>query len=251
VSTRQSVQLGLGSQVDELVATAIGEAHRSDPVRPHTGGPAGNARLTAWLGAALLLLFLAEAFTLVSLHRFIDVHILLGGVLVPLTIAKTATTGWRIARYYSRSPDYVEAGPPPLVLRVLGPLVILTALAVLGTGIALVAVGAGGAFHTLFSVAGFRVSPLTLHQAAFAAWLAVTALHVLARTVPALKVMAGRADRAPVPGKGLRVIVLVGAVALAVVCGVVLLHVSGSWTHQHGFHGFPFGHGKRLIPPGH
>lgn len=234
------MQLGLGPHVDELVATAIGEAHRSDPVAPRTGGPAGNARLTAWLGITLLLLFLAEGVTLASMHQLIDVHILVGGVLVPLTAAKTATTGWRIVRYYRGMPEYVDAGPPPLVLRVLGPLVVLTALAVLGTGIALVAVGSDSSFQPLFGVAGFQVSALTLHQAAFVAWLAITALHVLARTVPAVKLMSGRHHHGPIPGMMLRAVMLLVAVAVSIGCGVAVLHFSGSWTRQWAqFRGLP------------
>src|SRR6187399_1175187 len=31
----------------ETIAAALGRSHRADPVAPRTGGPAGNARLTA------------------------------------------------------------------------------------------------------------------------------------------------------------------------------------------------------------
>ncbi|WP_138734092.1 hypothetical protein [Modestobacter excelsi] len=44
----------------ELVDEAAGRSHRSDAVTGRTGGPAGNARLTAWTGLLLLVLFLAE-----------------------------------------------------------------------------------------------------------------------------------------------------------------------------------------------
>lgn len=232
MATREPLQLGLGPHVDALVATAIGEAHRSDPIGPRTGGPAGNARLTAWLGVSLLLLFLAEGFTLISMHQLINVHVLVGGVLIPLTVAKTATTGWRIVRYYLGSREYAEAGPPPLLLRILGPLVILTAVAVLGTGLALIAVGTDASFQPMFGVAGFQVAPLTLHQAAFIAWLAITALHVLARTVPAVKLMSGRLDRGPIPGMAMRGVALLVAAGISVGCGVAVLHYSGAWTHQ-------------------
>jgi hypothetical protein len=50
---------------DDAVAEATGRHRRRDPVRPVTGGPAGNARLTAWLGALLLTLFLLTS----DLHR--------------------------------------------------------------------------------------------------------------------------------------------------------------------------------------
>lgn len=222
----------MGGHVDELVATALGEAHRHDPVLQRTGGPAGNARLTAWLGIALLLLFVVEGVTLLRLHQLIDVHLIVGGVLVPLTAAKTAATGWRMLRYYAGHRPYVEAGPPPLLLRLLGPLVVLTALGVLGTGLALVAVGSDAAVSPLTTIAGFRVSALTLHQAAFIVWVAVTVLHVLARTVPAVKLMSGRLDARPIPGAVRRGITMLGLAAVSAGCGVAVLHFSGSWTHQ-------------------
>ena len=133
--------------LDEVVSTALGEVHRDDPALPRTGGPAGNARLTAWAGVVLLVLFLVECFTLLGLDQMLSVHIVVGAMLVPLALLKTATTGWRIARYYAGSPMYREAGPPPLLLRTLGPLVIFTALAVLGSGLALIPLG-GSAHDT-------------------------------------------------------------------------------------------------------
>ena len=116
----------------------------------------------------------------------ISVHILVGALLIPLVLLKTATTGWRIARYYLGSDDYRQAGPPPLLLRVLGPLVVLAGLAVLGSGLALIALGSG-TFTPIGSVAGFSVNALTVHQASFIAWLVITGLHVLTRTVPAVQ----------------------------------------------------------------
>jgi hypothetical protein len=69
--------------ISETLATAIGKGHREDAVLAGTGGPAGNARLTAWLGLVLLALFLAECATLISLSSLLVVHIFLGTFLVP------------------------------------------------------------------------------------------------------------------------------------------------------------------------
>ena len=96
--------------IDELVATALGEVHRDDPALPRTGGPAGNAPLTALAGIALLVLFLVECVTLLSLDQMISVHILVGAMLVPLALLKTATTGWRIVRYYAGARQRARAG---------------------------------------------------------------------------------------------------------------------------------------------
>src|SRR3954463_14190309 len=164
--------------IGEVLDTALGTAHRDDPALPRTGGPAGNARLTAWAGIALLALFLVECVTLLGLDRMISVHILVGAMLVPLALLKTATTGWRIVRYYAGDPAYRQAGPPPTVLRLLGPLVVLTSLPVLGSGLALVPLG-DAAHDTLLARAGQRVDAITIHQACFVAWLIVVGLHTL------------------------------------------------------------------------
>jgi len=234
------------ASLNELVATAAGNAHRDDPIAATTGGPAGNARLTAWTGLLLLALFLAETFTLISVGHFITAHILIGAFLIPLVILKTATTGWRIARYYLGTSDYRQGGPPPTALRLLGPLVILTGLAVLGSGLALIALGKSS-FTTIVSIAGFQINALTIHQASFAAWLVVMGLHVLARTVPAVKVALGKESvGARVPGGSARGVALAVTLALGVLTSVLVLHFSGGWTnhllerfHHHHHFGFP------------
>jgi hypothetical protein len=239
-------QPGLGEPVDQFLATALGRAHRHDPVTRRTGGPAGNARMTAWLGIALLLLFVVECVTLISLHDLIDVHLFVGALLLPLVAAKTATTGWRIARYYAGSEQYVAAGPPPLLLRLLGPLVVLGGLAVLGSGIALVALGPEASFTPLVSIAGFAVSPLTVHQASFIVWLVVTVIHLLARTVPAVQLARGSRPRDTVPGRWLRTAVLVLSFVVAATVGSVVLDLGKDWTH--GGFGHDRGHGPRGRP---
>ena len=79
----------------ELLAEAAGKGNRSDPVLPTTGGPAGNARLTAWTGLLLLVLFLAEVVTLLDVRGLLSWHVVLGTLLVPPALLKTASTGWR------------------------------------------------------------------------------------------------------------------------------------------------------------
>lgn len=206
-----------------VVTTALGQEHRDDPVSGRTGGPAGNARLTAWLGVLLLVAFVVECVTLVRLGQLISLHIVVGVVLVALVIAKTATTGWRILRYYSGDPRYQSAGPPPLLLRLLGPLVVVGGFAVLGTGLALVALGSS-AHRGLFSVGPFRVDTVTLHQAAFLLWLVVTVPHTLARLVPAFQLTLGRRRRLPRRTGALMRLTAVGAVLVigAVAAGMVL-----------------------------
>jgi hypothetical protein len=215
--------------IAELWATTSGREHRDDPVLPSTGGPAGNARLTAWTGIVLLPLFLAEVATLLSLRQLISWHIVLGTLLVPPALLKTASTGWRIARYYTGHRPYVDAGPPPILLRLLGPLVVITTLAVLGTGLALVALGPTSRHTPMFAVVGLRFSALTLHQLSFILWAGATGLHVLSRTTSALRLLA-RGRRRGVPGSLSRLLAVTVTTAAGVVTAWLVLAAAKAWT---------------------
>lgn len=212
----------------DLVDTAVGRAHRHDPVRPRGGGPAGNARLTAWAGLVLLVLFAVEGATLLALSALLGVHIVVGGVLVPVVLLKTGSTGWRIVRYYGGERHYRAAGPPPLVLRVAGPLVVLTGLAVLATGIALIPAGPAGGRADLVAVGPVGLSWLTLHKLTFIAWFVVMVVHVLARTWPAWQLAAADGADA-VAGRRARLSLLAASLLVGAVVGALLLAYSGAW----------------------
>jgi len=234
--------LAMNRAVTDVVGTAVGRARRGDPVLPRTGGPAGNARLTAWIGLGLLIAFLAELVTLLDVTGLISWHIVIGVLLVPPALVKTATTGWRILRYYTGNRAYRQAGPPPLLLRLLGPVVVLTTLAVLGTGLVLIAVGPDATFTPLLTAAGQQISWLTLHQVTFIAWGVATGLHVLARTVPAARLaLASESRSTRVAGTLARSLTLFATVVLAIVAAVIILRLSGAWTggDLHRFHPRP------------
>jgi hypothetical protein len=219
--------------VAEVVATALGREHREDPDVGRTGGPAGNARLTAWVGLLLLIALLVEVGTLLSLGSLIEVHIVVGVLIVALVLLKTASTGWRMLRYYLGNPAYRRAGPPPLLLRLLGPLVVVGVLAVLGTGLALIALGRRS-HSALITIVGFRVDAITLHQAAFLLFLAVTIPHVLTRTIPALQIAMGKVrTTAGIHGRVSRGMSVVATLAAGAVAAALVVGFSGSWL-QHG-----------------
>ena len=225
----------------ETVAAAAGQAERHDPVRPHTGGPAGNALLTAWVGLGLLVLFFAEGLTLLDVRGLIDWHVALGALLIPPALVKTASTGWRIVRYYTGNPDYQRAGPPPLILRLLGPLVVASTLALLATGVVLVVIGQDASYQPLLSPLGFPIDWVALHKAAFVVWLVATGLHVLGRTLPAARLAVGRAGSAGrVPGTWLRVAVVALLLATATLAAVLLVQADASW---HALPSWYTGHG--------
>jgi hypothetical protein len=223
--TRQRL-IALGEPVFEQ---AIGREHRKDPVLPRTGGPAGNARLTAWTGLVLLVLFLAELVTALDVHGLMSWHVTIGALLIPPALLKTASTAWRIVRYYRGHDAYRVAGPPPLLLRVLGPLVVLSTLAVLGTGILLILLGPDRSRSGLID-ASF------LHKGSFVIWAAVTGLHTMARLVPAVQLALSR-KKVPVPGRVSRLVVLLVACAAAAVVAAAVFAGSGAWrSARFGFH---------------
>jgi hypothetical protein len=191
--------------------------------------PAGNARLTAWTGLLLLGLLTLQGITLLALHNLISVHLFVGGVLVPLVLLKLTTTGWRMTRYYRRSHPYVAAGRPPLALRVLAPLLIVSSLALLGTGLSLAFIGPN-ANRPFMHLAGFGISALALHQGSAITWIALAGPHMLARVIPALRHVTRLGGRHRVAGGGLRLAVVALTAGVAVTAGFLVLHVGDGWT---------------------
>jgi hypothetical protein len=217
----------------DVLDEALGRTRRTDPALPGAGGPAGNARLTAWTGVLLFVLFVAELITLIDVRQLISWHLVIGTLLVPPALLKTGTTGWRIVGYYSGRRPYRDAGPPPMLLRILGPLVVAGTLAVLGSGLVLILLGPDTSRRTLLTVLGQRIDTVTIHQATFAVWAVVTGLHVLARLIPAVRLTVAPASAdAPVPGRAGRVGALILSVSVAAVSAALVLSAAGAWRTQ-------------------
>ena len=132
------------------------------------GGVEGNARLTGGAGAALFVILAVEGLTILQIKQLISVHVFVGMLLVPLVLLKTVSTGYRFGHYYTGDPPYREKGPPHPILRITGPLLVVSTLALLGTGIALVALGRNVGRQYLW-----------LHKATFFVWGALIVVHVL------------------------------------------------------------------------
>jgi hypothetical protein len=183
-------------------------------------GAEGNEKLTAMTGAILLVGFAIEGFTILEIHRLLYWHFLLGLVLIGPVLLKIASTLYRFVRYYAGSAPYVRRGPPAPVLRVLGPLVVLTSAAVLGTGVILAVAGRGGPW-------------LFLHKASFVLWFGVLTIHVLnyaprlPRMLGARSVYGGRSVE--VPGGPARWLLLLTSLAVGVGVAAVTMHMSASW----------------------
>ncbi len=221
-----------------------------------TGGTEGNERLTVQTGALLFVLLAAVGVTIIRIGQLTWLHLFLGFVLIGPVALKLASTGYRFARYYTHDPAYRRKGPPLLVLRLLGPVVALSTLAVLATGIVLLAEGPSA-----------RDPWLLLHKVSFIVWIAATALHVLGH-LPEMRhgLLASRDEREKIlhaagagaprrtlgsrisvsgytvaarlaGGRG-RALALLASIAAGLVLALALTGSFGEWVHHRQlFHG--------------
>ena len=109
----------------------------TDAEHVEDSGVEGNSRLTAATGTLLTLLLLVEGFTILDVRGYITLHAAVGLILIGPVALKTVSTMYRFGRYYTGRAAYVRKGPPNIVLRLAGPLVVLSTLAVLATGVVL------------------------------------------------------------------------------------------------------------------
>ena len=130
-------------------------------------GVRGNARLTGSAGAVIFVLLAAEGVTVLRVHDLISAHVFIGMLLIPIVALKFGTTIYRFCRYYRGDAAYIRKGPPPMVLRLLGPFVVALTLAVLGTGVATIAAGPS------------RRWIVTAHEVSFVLWFGAMTVHVL------------------------------------------------------------------------
>lgn len=189
------------------------------------GGSTGNARLTAAVGAVLLVLLAAEGLTLLGgVGRLLVPHIFVGLLLIPPVVLKLASTSWRMAAYYRRVDEYVRRGPPQTLLRILvAPVLVASTVVVFASGIAAALVGHGGLL-------------LGIHKASFVVWGISFGIHVLAHVVKLPGLVAfdwWRRDR--LGGRRARQYLL----ALSLVAGAAA--AIGAFPLAHHWHGFPFG----------
>jgi hypothetical protein len=195
---------------------------RSVGLRGRTGGTDGNRLLTGSTAAVLLALLAAEGVTVLAIRQLLSVHVFLGMLLIPPVLLKLASTGYRFARYYTGSRPYLLEGPPYPALRLLGPIVVLSTVALFATGVALIALGPG------------RGNVLGLHKASFIVWLVAMSAHVLAHIprVPGLAAADWRRGNT-VPGASLRRWLLAGSIVAGLILALLTVHLADAWLHVH------------------
>jgi hypothetical protein len=126
-------------------------------------------------------------------------------------------------RYYRGGEEYVRRGPPQVALRVLvGPVLVLSSILVLGTGVALLALD-----QTHGTLVG-------LHKASFVVWAGAFGIHVLAHVVKLPRVILAR-----IPGVALRAALVTGTLVAGAALAVATLpgadHLQDRATSHFGF----------------
>jgi hypothetical protein len=134
---------------------------------------------------------------------------------------KMASTGYRFARYYGHDEAYVSKGPPLLPLRLLAPGVVLTTVALFGTGVALAF--ASPPSHTLAFA----------HKLSFFAWVALMTIHVLGHLLEVPPAIGGEWGPGRgwmrLPGTGQRTGALLASILVGVALGAIGLSVAAAW----------------------
>jgi hypothetical protein len=167
--------------------------------------------------------------TILRKSQLISVHLFVGLLLIGPVMLKTASTGYRFARYYTGNPAYRREGPPLLALRAIAPVVVLSTAVVFASGIVL-----------LFEGPAHRGSWAFIHKASFIVWLVFTGLHVLGHLpgMPASLRAASR-ERAGIdglpPGSAGRWLSLVGVCVAGLVLAVLLIPQFSAWTAPAAF----------------
>jgi hypothetical protein len=186
-----------------------------------TGGVESNARLTATTAVVLLVLLAAEGLTLLGIRRLLTVHVFVGMLLVPPILLKIGSTGWRFVRYYRGEPAYRRKGPPPTILRLLGPVVVILTVVMMASGVGLIGLPRS-----------FRHSLLFVHKASFVLWFGAMTVHVLGHVVDTARLAPldfARRTRDQVAHAGART----WALSLSLVAGLML--GIATWGHTGGF----------------
>jgi hypothetical protein len=193
-------------------------------------GVEGNARLTGSNAALLIALLAVEGVTILSIRSLLGAHVFVGMLMIPPVVLKTGSTLYRFLRYYQGAPAYLRKGPPPWVLRLLGPFVVVLTAVVLASGVGLMLVAQPWRGRLLF-----------VHKASFVLWFGAMTIHVLghladtARLAP--KDWIGSAGR-HWPNAGVRRWVLVASLLAGALLGWWFLARVGGYlgtpAHGHG-----------------
>ena len=169
----------------------------------------------------LLVLLAAEGVTILRVRELLSPHVFIGMLLVPPVLLKIASTTWRFVRYYRGAAAYRRKGPPQLLLRLLGPGVVILTLVLLASGVGLLLVSR--AWLPLL---------LKVHKASFVLWFGAMTIHVLGHLGEVFRLAPRdwlRRTRSDVTGAGPRQWLIAASLVAGAMLGFLLLGHVGHW----------------------
>jgi hypothetical protein len=230
------------TEPDDEAQPGLSPALRASSLAQRYGEAGGNERLTAMTGAVLLILLLVECYTILRIGRLLTLHVFLGMLLLGPVTLKAVSVIYRFARYYTGSAPYRRKGPPALLLRLIGPVIVLLTACVFGSGIMLAVTGPGY---------GAPGGWLMVHRLSFIAWAFFMVIHVLAHAPRLPRLLAAEARGGPfaegesgehtrvrrharlaaeiVGGRGTRLALLIASLLGGLVIALLTVHLAGKW----------------------
>jgi hypothetical protein len=196
-------------------------------------------------GTVLLVLLAAEGITILRISQLLTWHFFIGMLLLGPVALKAGSTMYRFVRYYTGHPEYKRKGPPALLLRMLGPCIVLLTAGIFGSGIMLAVDGRAHQGQWLF-----------IHKASFIVWGCAMTIHVLAYVWRLPRLLgaeargvsleayggygaprrqgryAGRHARRVAQvlgGRGTRLALLIGALLGGLVIALLTVHLATAW----------------------
>jgi hypothetical protein len=172
-------------------------------------------------------LFFVEGLTLLGVRQHLNLHVFVGMLLIPPVLVKIGSTTWRFARYYAGAPAYRRKGPPPVLLRLLGPALVVVTVLMLGSGVALVLAPHTGGSQMLF-----------IHKASFVLWFGAMVIHVLGHLLETTRLAPldlARRTRSQVAGASARQWTVVVSLVVGVVIGIAMLGPTAHYLSHSAF----------------
>ncbi len=200
-------------------------SHARRRVHARGFGTEANARLTSSTALVLLVLLAIEGVTVLQVRSLLTLHVFVGMLLVPPVLVKLSSTLWRFAKYYTGSREYREKGPPPVVLRLLGPFVSILTIVMFASGILL-----------LLGPLAWRPNLLLLHQASFVLWFGCMTIHVLGHIKETAELSTKDwvvRTRVRVAGSRQRRLAITTSIVMGVALGFLTIHSVGPWLSAH------------------
>lgn len=192
-----------------------------------------NTRLTSLLGLIIFVELLLIGITVPAIGQLFALHAIIGYLLIVPILLKIASTSYRFFKYYLGNEPYKAAGPPRILLRVAAPILVISTIILMASGVVLMIIGPTGTAEPLWK---------TIHQASFVVWFAVATVHIVSYFSKAFyqggAEIGGKKQLGPFkvsqrkpPFRLLRLTLVALTLILSVVVLILQYHYIAPWQH--------------------